>query len=671
MKSTSAFLHLMHQSSTRIVFAMVSFAAAVGMTVGSADAASGSWTGASDATWIGGNWSASPVPAAGDTATFDSSGNTRTTIDLGSGVTIGTVIFDTASAAAYTIGSGVVGSQTLAFGNTGTLTMNSTVAANQLFNSNLTLGTADAGTTTITNSSTTNSLAFAGTITGGTGGTAGAKILNLNAAGGGIVVSGAINKGSASSIAVSNNGGGTLTLSGSGASALQSLGTGTINGSKVIINGQSVTAAAQSTFQTIQGFEIQSGSVAFNGGIRGASGGDNFFKVSGGTFSTTVVNVRRSSNFTTLPAAASTTTGFVVAGGSSTVGILQLGSDTTRGGSALISSGSLTVTGETRIGDNSSAATGQYSVLQVSGGSFTSNDNTAGGITLSRANNNQATNSLLLLTGGTTTAEKISFGSADNAVAGSTGTFTLNGPSASLYLGSGGIVKPAAAAYTSTINLTQGTLGAKADWSSSLDMNLSGTGTIIKAADASNAGRNISLGGALGGSGGFTKTGAGTLTLSGSNVYSGTTTISAGTLLVNGSLGNTTVSMESNGTLGGTGTIAGNVGLADGAQILFQVSDPLEILGTLSFAGSFGFDDLEGFDVQTAALGTYTVISGSNIDFTNVQNFGVGNAFVRADGNLAYFESGSLAVHIIPEPASALAGVLGGAMLLLRRRRES
>ena len=57
-------------------------------------AASASWLGSADSAWSNSsNWSASPVPGAGDTATFNSaSGNT--TIDLGAGLTVGSVVFE-------------------------------------------------------------------------------------------------------------------------------------------------------------------------------------------------------------------------------------------------------------------------------------------------------------------------------------------------------------------------------------------------------------------------------------------------------------------------------------------------------------------------------------------------------------------------------------------------
>jgi autotransporter-associated beta strand protein len=177
-------------------------------------AASGNWLGSVDATWAGPNWSASPPPGTGDTATFNGAGNGFTTIDLGAGVTVNTMLFDTAGVAAYTIGAGPVNSQTLTLNNGGAVTMNPTVGANQLFNAAVVLGTdATAQSYAFTNNSTTNSLTFAGNISGGATGTAGTKTLTVGGAGA-VSMSGNISNGGATGIALTKTGVGTLTLSG-------------------------------------------------------------------------------------------------------------------------------------------------------------------------------------------------------------------------------------------------------------------------------------------------------------------------------------------------------------------------------------------------------------------------------------------------------------------------
>jgi hypothetical protein len=104
-------------------------------------AASGSWTGATDNTWAGANWSASPVPGIGDTATFNGAGEWPAPRLIWDRASRSNLLFNTGSAAAYTIGNGAVGSQTLTLNNSGGITLNSTVASNQLFNAALVLGT--------------------------------------------------------------------------------------------------------------------------------------------------------------------------------------------------------------------------------------------------------------------------------------------------------------------------------------------------------------------------------------------------------------------------------------------------------------------------------------------------------------------------------------------------
>jgi autotransporter-associated beta strand protein len=244
-------------------------------SVQSGHAASAIWNGTTDGTWAtSSNWSTSPVPGTGDTATFNNLGSGFTTLNLGAGVTLNTLLFDTASAAAYTIGSGAVNSQTLTLNDSGAITMNSTVAANQLFNSALVLGTdATAQTYTLTNSSTTNSLTFAGTITGGSTGTAGAKALNISAAAGGnVILGGIISNGGASSLPITKTGLGVLELNGANTyTGITSISAGTVKLGNATALGSNA-ATDHTTVAVGATLDLNGLSISENFGRGGATG---------------------------------------------------------------------------------------------------------------------------------------------------------------------------------------------------------------------------------------------------------------------------------------------------------------------------------------------------------------------------------------------------------------
>ena len=171
----------------------------------SALAANAMWNGTTNGVWATTtNWNPVGVPGDGNTATFNNAGNANTTLDLGAGVTVKLITFDTASAAAYTIGSGAVGSQKLALNPLAVITMNSTVVANETFNANILIGTdATYSYASFYNNSTTNNLILAGGISGNTGGTAAGKSVAFNGvAGSTTIVSGAISNGGATTMGV-------------------------------------------------------------------------------------------------------------------------------------------------------------------------------------------------------------------------------------------------------------------------------------------------------------------------------------------------------------------------------------------------------------------------------------------------------------------------------------
>lgn len=265
----------------------------------SARAASASWTGATDSTWAGtGNWSATPVPGTGDTATFNAA-SANTTIDLGGGVTLSSILFDTSGAAAYTIGSGAVGAQTVTIDNSnGGLTVSPTVANNQLVNANVILGTTTAAATYNLTNGSSQTLTVAGSITGGAaGGTAGIKTLSvLNS--GAVSVSGAIAKGGATGVTIAKNGTGTLTLGGGDllAGGAVNVNNGTVNLNGVLTNSGGFTVGAASTTATLAlggaaaftnsaGFFNLGTGTSGNGILKIASGGAAVFNgANGGNF---------------------------------------------------------------------------------------------------------------------------------------------------------------------------------------------------------------------------------------------------------------------------------------------------------------------------------------------------------------------------------------------------
>ena len=314
-----------------------------------------------------------------------------------------------------------------------------------------------------------------------------------------------------------------------------------------------------------------------------------------------------------------------------------------------------------RIGGNT--GTGVNSTLSITGGVFTA-------ATFDRLAS-AATNTALIAIGGTADVTLPAFPTAALG-AGSTATITFDG----------GVLKNLAAStnYLGSISSAQiKTGGAK--------FITTGGDITITQAMANFSGHTGSL----------TKEGGNTLTLSGGNTYTGATTISAGTLALSaaGSIaGSSLIDVASGGvfdvalvsggfsvasgqSLGGAGSILGDLVFGSGSKLVFSTTDTLALSGGTAsfFAGTpgsrFGIDDLLGISSSTPT-GTYTLISGT-VDTANLDNLGSGNAYNLGAGVSAYFQQGSLQVVVVPEPSAvALVGIgLAGVAWAVTRRRRS
>lgn len=161
------------------------------------------------------------------------------------------------------------------------------------------------------------------------------------------------------------------------------------------------------------------------------------------------------------------------------------------------------------------------------------------------------------------------------------------------------------------------------------------------------------FGGSLNGAGGLDKVGTGTLTLGGISGLTGNTQVSGGTLNVNGSLASGNVGVGSGATLGGTGTLAGLVNIADGGHLAVNSGNTLTVGGLVLGANA-------NLDVGLGAPstgGTALVHVGGNLtldgtlNVSDIGGFGAGiYRLIDYTGGLTNngLQLGGLPVNISP-----------------------
>ena len=124
--------------------------------------------------------------------------------------------------------------------------------------------------------------------------------------------------------------------------------------------------------------------------------------------------------------------------------------------------------------------------------------------------------------------------------------------------------------------------------------------------------------GNMGGSGSFTKTGAGKLIISGISTYTGATAVNEGVLAVNGSLAITSTTVGNGGTLQGSGSIGGSVTVQNGGIIAAGNSIESLATGDLTLQGGSTFAYEIDKDAAAGVAGDLTAVTGGlTLDVTN------------------------------------------------------
>jgi fibronectin-binding autotransporter adhesin len=307
-------------------------------------------------------------------------------------------------------------------------------------------------------------------------------------------------------------------------------------------------------------------------------------------------------------------------------------------------------------------------------GGLTFNGSYSGTATITQANTYTGTTTLTAGTGKFVLGNKAAFGtgtiaangvtisaSTDLSGANAIANATVNLGGNNTFSGSNNIQFSGTVSPTASRTVTNNMAGASLTFSGPVNLGsttanrtltIAGTGnTSITGAIANGAGPSL---------GGLTKTGNGTLTLSGVNTYNGPTAVNGGLLLANtvggsSSTGTGAVTVGSSGTLGGTGTVSGAVtnngiiapgvggvgilsvggGVTDGANSSWSIvlngasSNKLAVTGILDLSAVDSLNVTGAGTGTSWLIGTYTGTASGAFDTVTS-----GYSVIIAGGNI-------------------------------------